>query len=253
LKNAIRIKYQKLSAPPSSQSNLGSNSEASILNELVSEYLDKLFISAIKLGELTTDQKDEFVHELLANDLKEFVPRKRNSGSSKSIGFNRISDGELSSTDVNVESSTIIQLTTQPGGIPGIDESKEGNKSNSLEGLSEKELEYLLSSVESWQLATPRSITIFYYRYLLCKNLLLSKYDKLGNTPIWRDENAIKGLICAILEFSTAHDPSKISSKKQEVALDKSTQRIEIAKGQVQIDRQDYFYMLEIFEIIVAY
>ncbi|MBI3235034.1 MAG: hypothetical protein HYZ42_13535, partial [Bacteroidetes bacterium] len=59
LKNAILTKY----------SSLLMNNQESDVNQLISEYLDKLFILAIKLGALNDDQKDEFILELIDQEI----------------------------------------------------------------------------------------------------------------------------------------------------------------------------------------
>jgi hypothetical protein len=256
LKNAIRIKYEKLSAQGHQASSGNSDgSGLSKINELISEYLDKLFISAIKLGALTAHQKAEYVQELLTTDLQSAAARKRPSLSTNDSGEGDDTTG--GSTDT--EETGVTSKLNSSGSSRSSDSSEkigrveDGNVPEHFEGLTQTEMDYFLETVETWIQSTPRTITIFYYRYLICKNLLFSQYEKLGKKNIWQEENAIRGLMTAILEYATAYDPVTIALKKKEVSLQKEMDTIEIAKGYGEIDRADYLNMLEIFEIIIAY
>jgi len=256
LKNAIRIKYEKLTPPPSS-----GKSGPPIINQLVSEYLDKLFISAIKLGELTIQQKDEYVRQLLEKHLIKTIGRKPASSNDAGENIKEASVGPSDSgQDKNVqgeEDSARNKNALEAKSFPviAIDSNITLGEAvaEKLEGLTEQEMIFFLSAVESWEQATPRTISIFYYRYLLCKNLLISQYRKSGAHNIWQDESSVKGLMSVILDYTVSYDPSKIIIRKQEVIKQKELERISIAKDSTLVERADYLRMLEILEIIIAY
>jgi hypothetical protein len=261
LKNAIRLKYEKLYT---------GSAVKFPMNELISEYLDKLFVSAIKLSELTNNQKDEFVDVLFEKNLSNqnnqppasqqpittdsnvqdpLLHHKDNRNPTYSQ-TNALTGDSLQEFPSTEDRSTALsnKSTAQPH-TP-----TESSTSIPIEGFTAVEMQYFKRAIENWQTATPRSITIFYYRYLLCKNLLIAQYQKLRKHSIWQDEFTIKGLMAAILEFSSLHDPSAIQVKRKELLQQQPAPReIPIARDHVKIDRYDYLYMLEILEIVISY
>ncbi len=271
LKNAIETKYNSLFANNEKYSNIENNDENSIYdkslkNELISEYLDKLFISAIKLGGLNNIQRQEFLDELIKDhsgkqidkELKNEIENQAevekenreksslaNYGSSFDIAIRNgdfvIKDGDISLEDTNgnLVSSLDLEINTQ----------------NKWEKLNPIEVTFLGDIIKDWSEATPRRISIFYFRYLLCKNLLISKYALTKEPNGWQETQGIKALMILLLEHSNKYNPDEILEEKNRIVkLPDSNEFITLESiANFSINRKDYLYLLEIFELVIAY
>lgn len=125
---------------------------------------------------------------------------------------------------------------------------------NRFEMLTEVEVIALTELVKRWTSSTPRRIRIFYYRYLLCKNLIVNKYSVEGTFNIWQNEKGIKTLMALILHYTKLHDPSMIAAKRNEIALT-TTERTKISEIPESINApvEDYLVLFEILELVIAY
>lgn len=145
LKLAIRNKYaQFLRTFPE-------DDKKEKFQKLEEEYMDKLFISGIKLAEITADERAEFFNNLVKGKVSKNLESENYEGNEDSH------DGDGDSK-TNGDDATII----------------EGDKSTELEEyeISFQEKEILESQIKSMSEATPRQIRIYYYRYLLGKSIL---------------------------------------------------------------------------------
>lgn len=261
LKNAIRIKYEKLYPRADEKQRTGQSTPPDPhlapppIKELVSEYLDKLFISAVKLGNLTIQQKREYVDKILMRTKYSTNGEMKSSSTEPKGDDTRVSTSPLAADQNVVDAAALVtppRVTTLEEATDSATQGTPFVSVASLEDLTEIEENSFKAVVDNWTQATPRTLNLFYYRYLLCKNLLLQKYEGT-NSELWRDENVIKGLMYALLEFVNHYDPLKISEKKVEIMQKQDLKLVPISTNQVQIDREDYLAMLEIFEIIIAY
>ncbi|MFZ5431897.1 MAG: KAP family P-loop NTPase fold protein [Bacteroidota bacterium] len=151
LEKAISKKYE----------NLFSSKE---LPKIVGEYMDKLFISAIKLYPISFDEREEFVRKLAAQ-----------------INSEKLSI-ESKKTTIDVI-PTPISTTAQ---IPDPMQASEVPKSN--ENLEDVEVTLLQVKIKlAKKDLTPRQIRILIYRYLLARNLWIEFYGILN----WESEEAI--------------------------------------------------------------
>lgn len=295
LKNAIRIKYNSILADKED----GTMPDGNVtLKELTSEYLDKLFISAIKLGGLTIEQREEYLSELLEQEVDKEVIREYQrieklekvkkshnaSGMSEEIidalfkdpaylkmqeTFDlqeelmtqagkenldlAIRDGDfvIQDGDIGLEDEK-GNITSMPGIENTINERiKNQNKFEKLSGI---EVDLINKIVGTWVSATPRRVRIFYYRYLLCKNLLINKYSALNRVNVWQNREGINAMMSLILEHSKTHDPDLISNEKLQI-IDSVEEKITVTFGNETITpyRVDYLYLLEVLELVVAY
>lgn len=294
LKNAIRIKYDSILE---NNEDLDSGQRVT-MNELMSEYLDKLFISAIKLGGLTSDQRNEYINELLEEEIdreviknyyknKELEKKKqdyRDSNMSELLAealFNDSSYQEMQQSfreqerlleqvgekglDLAIENGDFVVkdgdlgLMGSKGNItsmPEIENTVEERlkNQNRFEKLSAIEVDLICKVVRKWSSATPRRVRIYYYRYLLSKNLLINKYDQLKRVNVWQNKEGIDAMMHLILDYTKAHDPEQISLEKAKIIESTDEQAImNFAGGQIAPYRVDYLYLLEVLELVIAY
>jgi hypothetical protein len=293
LKNAIRSKYNNMI--PKIKENFSNHLS---LKELVSEYLDKAFISAIKLGELTTFQKMEYLNALMNEDIDEDTKKEIKKEEEKKVNKEvlgqlpilesfkehienseefaqlksmfqeqeRISEevGE-ELLDVFIENGDFklqggdIALKDSKGNAVSMPELEQKVKSriekqNQFKNLTAKEILTFRNIISSWSEATPRRIRIYYYRFLLCKNLLINKYLSLNKVCPWQNEEYIEILMSEILQHTKSHDSSGISKEKVDLIskmnIDSSST---IEKGKGLIRKSDYLILLEILELTIPY
>jgi hypothetical protein len=143
-------------------------------------------------------------------------------------------------------------ITSMPGIENTINERiKNQNKFEKLSGI---EVDLINKIVGTWVSATPRRVRIFYYRYLLCKNLLINKYSALNRVNVWQNREGINAMMSLILEHSKTHDPDLISNEKLQI-IDSVEEKITVTFGNETITpyRVDYLYLLEVLELVVAY
>ena len=172
LRRAIRLKY----------SNLISKEEKGFsnkLNGLTKEYLDKLFLSGIKLGDLSQDERQEYFGALIEGkvEISESTP-------------NQTEPDPETDNETHGESESLEETSTVSGGglrgiltryVPLID--RGGINENDAKDVKEKgsDRTFEISITEEGLIkkalgeldqSTPRQIRIFYLRYLLARDLL---------------------------------------------------------------------------------
>lgn len=263
LKNAIKNKYDAFytSLPKNGNAN---DDKPSQVNELVGEYLDKLFILAIKLGNLSLPQKHEFFDELIKNDIqidKQGVTTSDNNNSSKTGAIHEDST-TIEREDTSQNTPSIKSSTDRSEAMPS---DKNGdnvtlinknpvNKSVFAK-LNSIEIKLLKQIIDSWKDATPRRMTIFYYRYLLCKNMLINKYNLINKPNVWDKEPNIFGILTLIKKYGEYFETSRIIEERENVIQQKDQEQV-VIKGlnfSASIEKSDYLYLLEILELIIAY
>lgn len=278
LKNAIEIKYKSMF------NNADTTKELKI-RALVSEYLDKLFISAIKLGELTVEQKSQYLNELikqevdrnakieafdlgvsdflkstvkdlnLSSNAEKEILENINTKSHKDDKKNVIDDNESYVSDFsNKKISSIPMSELELNNLRNKIFEKRQIELNKFEKLTAKEIYLMDKIILQWQGATPRRIRIYYYRYLLLKNLLINKYIYQNSTNMWQNEEGIKKVMLLILHYSKLNDPDSITKIKTIVAhSENENENVEIENTIYEINRLDYLNLLEVLELVIAY
>lgn len=170
LKSAIESKYNDLFKNPDK------------LQNIVSEYMDKLFISAIKLFPISPDDRTEFVKKLAAQingaeipkDEKKPVPRPSLTPTPESTGTE-------DETGTEGEGGMPSQPPTpSPNPEPEITKSTENLQSSEITIIDQK----IRSATRE---ITPRQIRILIYRYLLARNLWLIYFSGLE----WKADDAV--------------------------------------------------------------
>ena len=270
LKNAIRTKYNSLIVSNNKTHEVTIDNDTTelhhddkFINELISEYIDKLFISAIKLGGLNIAQKQEFLDELLKDQIeksnieKEIISKNEDPSTSNNKtnqpDFESIIDLAIRDNDFIIKDGDLALEDKDGNLISTLD--IELNAQNKWEKLKKIEVTLLGEIIRDWTLATPRRISIFYFRYLLCKNLLIRKYTLMRETNVWQDKNGIKALMSLLLESSNKYDPDKISELKNKlISMPDSYKSTPIESiSTFTVSKKDYLYLLEILEFVIAY
>lgn len=180
---AIRYKYREFYPPTSDNSK--------ILDDLTREYMDKLFISGIKLQALNSDNVNEFISTLVEQDWKDITQNRLSSeektpkeqmhlGSTELTIANEKKEEALSE---NMESS--LTTTENTKNEPYLEE---------LEASDVKDM-FREEFMELKEELTPRQIRILYYRFQLAKNLYIKLLDAENDQLI---TDGLKGLLKAI-------------------------------------------------------
>lgn len=153
LKYAIKEKYKGFK-------------ETDKINYIVDEYMDKLFISAIKLFPISPNERQEYVRKLAFKINGEDTPNKQ------------------------------LSPTRAPTPIPEFEEDDKSERENKPEPTPTPELKEITKDLEPIEISlleqkiksisgdiTPRQIRILVYRYLLAKNIWRKLYDRKEINP----------------------------------------------------------------------
>jgi KAP family P-loop domain len=187
LKRAIITKYHDMIKKDPA---LNEQNESIEFLKITQEYMDKLFISGIKLGVLTIEERESLLESILKINRKNTPHAKDEktvmnpSGKAGDAIYNAIKvvglrDSGLSTNAAKALTQTAnSDLNTVPESVViNNPEDKQEVKlvepiptSSSL--ISEQEEKALQVSIPLLSDATPRKIRIHYYRYLLARNLL---------------------------------------------------------------------------------
>ncbi|BBE19489.1 phage T7 exclusion protein [Aquipluma nitroreducens] len=180
---AIRYKYREFYPPTSDNSK--------ILDDLTREYMDKLFISGIKLQALNNDNVNEFISTLVEQDWKD-------------ITQNRLFPEEETPKEQVHLGRTELTIANEKK-EEALSESEESSLTMNENAMNETYLEELEASdvkdmfreefMELKEELTPRQIRILYYRFQLAKNLYIKLLDAENDQLI---TDGLKGLLKAI-------------------------------------------------------
>lgn len=148
---------------------------------ITSEYMDKLFLAGIKLGTLTANEREE-IYRQFSNGRVEV---KNNPTIEKSEEKPVITEPEKQKTEVsepvyqkpeksqeNETLNIILGLGSSPTPPPNEPTSLTQKAQETSFELSFEEDNFLNALVRNLHDVTPRQIRIFYYRYILARNLL---------------------------------------------------------------------------------
>lgn len=238
------------------------------LQSLTSEYFDKLFILAIRLGKLSQNQRleliDSFIGEIQPDRFTPPIGSNNNSTDGNPLPNTPVSNE--SNTDGNESIGQSQDFTFKPDNSNSADfnnsdlenemsDNIEGGNSFSFELFTAEERQLLRSIVRDWDNATPRQIRIFYYRYLLAKNLLIKRYHAKDQYNIWTNYPHAEYLPMSIRNYSVAHQPELIVKERERIMsefLDSSEITLpDNYSSPIQV--KDYLELLAVLEIVVAY
>jgi hypothetical protein len=218
------------------------NAENKKLTELTREYIDKLFILSIKLGDLEENEKAEYFDELTKHDR---VIEVNKTDTTKQDSRIDVSDIEVPMQNVADEKNTESFNTNNQ-------ENDESNEEASNK-LTLEELGLLRQSLKTFSGATPRQIRIYYFRYLLSKRMLISRYFKLGRENLWMSQLYGPILMQLLIQYGWFYDASLIKEHITIISKEpKSEVEILLAPGRF-LPKNDYLELLRVLEVTSAY
>ncbi|OQP56452.1 P-loop NTPase fold protein [Niastella populi] len=254
LKNAILIKYKGLLNTKREFSENSTTQQTSEHHELISEYLDKLFISAIKLGELNNLQVKEYMLQLIKNEMQDNGSTADQAGATSTTAVTSTEAATMNKLNLLAPD---ISNQSASGSVPV------GSTAKSTGGLQEQSSVIKLTQVElscletiftNWIHPTPRKMRIFYYRYLLSKNQLIGKYGALQRPNIWQYPIGITAIMELIYFYSHAPNHGLIIRDYRQ-SWENTNEMIPIPHSSEQrtVPRMDLLYLLEVLELTIAY
>lgn len=221
--------------------------------EYESQYLDKIFISGIRLNSLSPEDNGEIILKIAEKDHK--------IRDIKSELFNRISTTEKNNIEIKSNSNFIsseqieqIEIEGENANQVGLElDLSQGNKDASHEENSLLEVEILYNISKRFTELTPRKIRIIYYRYYLAKNLFCLMYSDPENN-IWRSKLYLEAFIYKLFECSLFREKLDEIDRKRVTSFawdDKPS--IEFGEEKISVSNEDYVRMLDVLQMVIIY
>ncbi|WP_420387285.1 P-loop NTPase fold protein [Roseivirga sp.] len=233
LRRAIRLKYRDLIEGESEQKERK-------LNDLTEEYMDKLFIAGIRLGELMPAEKSEIFAALTKGQVENLVSEKEtveNTGVGNGPSDEETPGDKGENRQGNKPAETRFDTRVHP-----LEE--QTFEINSLEAAE------INAGIASLNNSTPRQIRIFYYRYVLARNFLRTLKD-FGD---WGKESIHHKSLVQVIVYLTNADlmGEDVLVVIQELPKDKTvTKEVKDYLNSLEdIQRTEFFKVLE---MVVAY
>ncbi len=269
LQRAIQWKYHKLLETDYALKE-DNPEKLRISNMLTREYMDKLFISGLKLGILTREEREEIFRALTAGKAPQEPPEAEEAVDSTikepSHGPSEPA-GEKMPERVDGASSPLPTIEDdgeddEEAGEPEEAHIDAGVAPDEPEPpappdyeISRDEYRELQQLIRRYQDATPRQIRIFYYRYLLARNLLDQRLKSRGiprPEPV-RERTSLLGEL--LLKYSGDHTPADIRSTKRELLrTSEPICTVFLPDGEkYEGDRRQILEILSILEMVIAY
>lgn len=180
LKESIEAKYPKLTKENK--------------KDLFQEYLEKIFIIGIKLNNLDHDEVREYLSKL--------IPTRLNKG----VSINNDNDtlGISNNSASTLDEPPIKEVVLNSVSTSATPTDKNINHSNIEDDyeLSEKEEIALIDSITRLESPTPRKIKIFYYKYLILKQIFHVRLLSKELVKIWDIESDEKLIIDMLIYVS---------------------------------------------------
>jgi hypothetical protein len=251
LKRAIKCKYHELLAKDYC---LEDNGRKNLSLSITTEYMDKLFLSGISLGMLTTDDKKEILKKYIQNRVHR--PTRVNVTPSNNTTTPQTPMGAVqseSNNSIGTTTNTNVISTDRQGNTQNQDSQKQAPiVDESQYDLSETEEQFLFNHMEFYKEATPRQIRIFYYRYLLGRNLLINQFRTKN---LVMNNGVLENLGYFLLHYSTLLGGlEKLKLAKIDLI---ETSRVETSFELFGDNRvyntQDLIEIHKVLEIVIAY
>lgn len=246
LRRAIALKYHELL---DKDFKLEKNEKIKITDNITKEYMDKLFLSGINLGLLSDENRKDILKKYINNRVYT-LPKDKQKTVVNPIGKSQ------SQTD-NDNSS---RKSSQPS-FPVIDESltpKEDVVTVDGENydLLEDEEKCLIKLMEIYNEATPRQIRIFYYRYLLARNLLV-KQEETGVIITNKLISQFNSLAYFLLNYTIANSIDLLRDNKrflnEEKLKGKTQSQINLLGSNEVKDIDELIEIHSILDIVMTY
>jgi hypothetical protein len=249
LKRAIKCKYHDiLNKDCEIDKEIGSIKEIS--GSITREYMDKLFLSGISLGSLSEVERQKILGKYIRGRISPRIIQKSAEESKKEDNLKDSVSSSLKNDTNNVEFSDEVKPTDDLS-IEVIVEDEIIKLDDSKYDLTKDEEEHLTNLMLFCPLFTPRQIRIFYYRYLLGRNILKIRYEKEGK-PITKI--SLERFANLILNFSVTKDSDALKKAKTKTAnADGPVTSIDVFGNNEAFDKNELLEFLEVIEIVVSY
>jgi len=205
---------------------------------LVREYMDKLFISGIKLKNLTADEKKEVLYSLTKGKVN------IDSESSSQIDLDSLFGYRKAQSD-NQHVHTVSKTN----------ELVEFIKSDNDFELEDFEYKFLTDIIEQEMIATPRNIRIIYYRYLLAKRFMSYRLSaKPQLTSEW-NVNCDKSILPhLIVYYGSVRSPEDMYGEHSgALKTDENQIKVPIFGNEFVLNKNLFLELLQIIDIVVPY
>ncbi|MBO0356983.1 hypothetical protein J0X19_03420 [Hymenobacter sp. BT186] len=234
LKLAVKRKYFDFIDKDLSLKNKQIEAEK-LSNKMVREYLDKLFIAGIKLGRLSLGDKIELFKAFTrgqVDTIKDTSQKTDNVQTTASVTKPIYHESQSINVDLyEQEEIEISQNSSKPF------------------ALSAKEFEFISNIIGNLDTEiTPRQIRIYYYRYLLARNLLFKKYLNFSSQlQIEQVRHLLAGmLILKCFELDGIQETNKVSTNN-------NLHTITILGIQYKMNRDLIMEISSVVEMVVGY
>jgi hypothetical protein len=244
LKYAIRSKYH----------TLVKEGEALNINTLTKEYFDKLFIIGIKLGDLSSQERDEFFIEFIKNDINGPVGEILGPGAYAGDEMWLNENGEQSELpSVPTKEIAPNNVERKPGTETVVSVTEKKEETTRVDKLLPEEISRLRTCLKTYDNATPRQIRIFYYRFLMAKNLLIKQYSLLARDNIWLTHQYSHIFVNLIVVYSRQEDALLISQHKVSILHTSEPEVKVFLLDDISVPTADYGELLKALDIVLAY
>jgi hypothetical protein len=201
------------------------------LDALTREYVDKLFLVGVKLGELTSEEKREYYITLTKDKVGQKFVAKNTNAVADPGDYDEEDDEEAEEE------------------VPKVSENKTGKE------LTFEDSEQLLNSIANFDDITPRQIRILYYRYLIAKKLIFRKVRtnrKKFNLFFELDKTFIPELLRSV---SNEGDHGRFHHIRETLRQKNQGEVTVVLKSgkEYTIDRELLVIIINTLEIVVAY
>lgn len=193
LKKSIEDKYQNLKKHN---------------GDLFQEYIEKIFIIGIKLNDLEIDEVKEYISNLVKND-------RTNSNNSEHKTSPEISNAPKGMNTNPIDSPESFITIEDNHETKPVDNPKLMINTLDLEKeieISKEEETALIESIASLNNPTPRKIRIFYYKYLILKQIFHVRLSDKELIDTWDIESDEKVIIDILIHISNKEDASSYSN-----------------------------------------
>lgn len=202
-----------------------------VLEDLVKEYMDKLFVSGIKLGVLSEEEVKEMFSEMC-------------SPYSIKVSLNGFSDA----TEVNAEAQNAPEKKGDESNENDIDGKLTVSTDEVSTSTEFKIFEKFLLQTKN---ITPRKMRIMFFRYILARNLLNLKYGKSLN--YWNNLDFSEDLPRLLLRFSLPENMNEIESEKLMLSQSQDFSSVSSICFEGLRMKEDYLKLLSVLETVIVY
>jgi mRNA-degrading endonuclease RelE of RelBE toxin-antitoxin system len=265
LNRAIKWKYQPLLDADRKLENIADWDSAT--KQITSEYLDKLFLSGIKLGTLTPNERvdiyKEFSKGKVGVDEKQLgkinssvIDITQVTSTNKAID---VEDRTISKSEktVKIEEEIPVRSNSILDTIFGVSRQKnqvaEQKKTETSFELSYDENEFLVNLIANLPEATPRQIRIFYYRYMLARNLLTVALSDGAHETLYSTVARNQLLGDLLFHYTSLHSNLELIADRKSLLRKGSFEKTTVGKLIEDKDPILIGEVMDVLEMVIAY